>query len=78
MVGYKNMIKQLDACVMKLHHLGHLQLLSRDLLPSTVVAEMKVSPEDEMANPQCMKVFTVERHGLAEDLVSFKEKSECT
>ena len=36
------------------------------------MAEMEVSPEEEMANPQGMKVFAVERHGLAEDFVSFR------
>ena len=35
------------------------------------MAEMEVSPQEEMANPQGMKVFTVERHGLPEDFVSF-------
>ena len=35
------------------------------------MAEMEVSPQDELANPQGMKVFAVERHGLLEDFVSF-------
>ena len=35
------------------------------------MAEMEVSPQEEMANPQGMKVFTVERPGLREDFVSF-------
>ena len=35
------------------------------------MAEMEVSPEEEMANPQGMKVFAVERPGLPEDFVSF-------
>ena len=34
------------------------------------MAEMEVSPQ-EMANPQGMQVFAVERHGLPEDFVSF-------
>ena len=33
---------------------------------------MEVSPQDEMANPQVMKVFAVERHGPSEDFVSFR------
>ena len=33
---------------------------------------MEVSPPDEMANPQGMKVFAVERHVLPEDLVYFR------
>ena len=32
---------------------------------------MEVSPQEEMANPQGMKVFAVERPGLPEDFVSF-------
>ena len=35
------------------------------------MAKMEVSPEEEMANPQGMKVFAVERHGLPEDFVYF-------
>ena len=35
------------------------------------MAEMEVSPQEEMANPLGMKVFTVERPGLPEDFVSF-------
>ena len=35
------------------------------------MAEIEVSPQEEMANPQGMKVFTVERPGLPEDSVSF-------
>ena len=31
------------------------------------MAEMEVSPQEEMANPQRMKVFAVERPGLPED-----------
>ena len=32
---------------------------------------MEVSPQEEMANPEGMKVFAVERPGLSEDFVSF-------
>ena len=35
------------------------------------MAEMEASPQAEMANPQGMKVFAVERPGLPEDFVSF-------
>ena len=35
------------------------------------MVEMEVSPQEEMANPQGMKVFAVERPGLPEDFVSF-------
>ena len=34
------------------------------------MAEMEVSLQEEMANPQRMKVFAVERPGLFEDFVS--------
>ena len=53
---------------MEWRYLGHLQLLSRAI---AVMAEMEVSPQGEMANPQGMKVFAVERPGLPEDFVSF-------
>ena len=35
------------------------------------MAEMEVSPQEEMAKAQGTKVFAVERPGLAEDFVSF-------
>ena len=52
---------------MKWRYLGHLQLLSNAV---GAMAEMEVGPQAEMANPQGMKVFTVERRGLPEDFVS--------
>ena len=52
---------------MKWRYLGHLQLLSKAV---AAMAEMKVSPQEEMANPEEMKVFAVERPGLSEDFVS--------
>ena len=57
---------------MKWHHLGHLHILSRAVSLFTVVTKMKVGPQEEMANPQGMKVFAVERHGLPEDFVYFR------
>ena len=38
----------------------------------TGMAEMEVSPQEEMANPQHVKMFAVERHGLPGDFVSFR------
>ena len=35
------------------------------------MAETEVSPQEEVANPQGMKVFAVERPGLPEDFVYF-------
>ena len=35
------------------------------------MAEIEVSSQEEMANPQGMKVFAVERPGLPEVFVSF-------
>ena len=49
-------------------YLGHLQLLSKVV---AAMAEMEVSPQEEMANPKAMKVFAVERPGLSEDFVYF-------
>ena len=53
---------------MKWRYLGHLQLLSKTV---AALAEMEVSPQEEMANPQGLKVFAIERPGLPEDFVSF-------
>ena len=40
------------------------------------MAEMEVSPQEEMANPQGMKVFAVERPELPEDFVYFSALCE--
>ena len=61
------MIQSAVECLLQMN-LGHLQLLSRAV---AVMAEMEVSPQEEMSNPQGMKVFAVERHGLPGDSVSF-------
>ena len=53
---------------MKWRYLGHLQLLSKTV---AAMAEIEVSPQEEMANPQGIKVLAVERPGLPEDFVSF-------
>ena len=53
---------------MKWRHLCHLQLLSRAV---AIIAEKQVSPHEEMAIMQGMKVFAVERHYLSEDFVYF-------
>ena len=58
--------------LMKWRHLGYFQLLSRVVSPFTVVAEMEVSRQGKMANPQGMKVFAVERHRLSDDFMSFR------
>ena len=56
---------RLDICV------NQMQLLPRAVSPLTVVAKMEVSPHDEMANSQGMRVFAVEIYELPEDFVSF-------
>ena len=53
---------------MKWRYLGNLQLSSKAV---AAMAEMEVSPQEEMANPQGIKVITVESPGLPEDFVSF-------
>ena len=53
---------------MKWRSLGHLQPLSKAV---AAMAEMEVSPEEEMDDPQGTKVFAVERPGLPEDFVPF-------
>ena len=47
----------------------YFQLLS---MAVAVMAEIVVSPQEEMTNPQGAKVFAVERHGLPEDFVYFR------
>ena len=47
---------------------GPFQLLSKAV---AVMAEMKVSPQEGMANAQGKKVFAVERRGRLEDSVYF-------
>ena len=37
----------------------------------TGTAKIEVNPQENMANPQYMKVFAVETSGLPEDFVSF-------
>ena len=53
---------------MNWRYLGHLQPLSEAVAAMT---EMEFSPQEDMADTQGMKVFTVERLGLPEDFVSF-------
>ena len=64
---YKNHIKcgSMSAS-MKWRYLGHLRLLSKAV---AVRAEVEINSQEEMANPQGMKLFAVERHGLPEDFV---------
>ena len=53
---------------MKWRYLGHLQLSPK---AEAAMAEMEVSPQEEMANMRGMKVFAVERPELTVDFVSF-------
>ena len=50
----------------KWRYLDHLQILLKAV---AAMAEMKVGPQEEMAKPQEMKVFAVERPGLPVDFV---------
>ena len=43
----------------------------------TGMAEMEVSPQEETASPQDMKVFAVERQGLLEDFVDRRPRNRC-
>ena len=42
----------------------------------TGMAEMEVSSQEEMTNPQDITVFAIERHRLSEDFVSFRALCE--
>ena len=61
-----------DVCINEMAPFGQFNLSSRAVPPFTVVAEMDVSPQDEMANPQGMQVFAHQRHGLSETLCIFR------
>ena len=56
----------MSASSMKWRYLGHLRLLSKAV---AVRAEVEINSQEEMANPQGMKLFAVERHGLPEDFL---------
>ena len=53
---------------MKWRYLGHLQLSSKAV---AAMADMKISPQEKIAETQGMKVFAVESSGLPEDFVYF-------
>ena len=59
---------RLNVCFNEMALFGPFAALSK---AAAAKAEMEVSPQEEMANPQGMKVFAVERPGLPEDFVSF-------
>ena len=66
--GYENDIKcGWMSASMKWRHLCHLQLSLRAV---ATMAEMEVSPQEGMANPQGMEVFAVERPGLPGESMS--------
>ena len=60
---------RLNACFNEMALFGMFAALIKGAVAA--MAEMEVSPQEEMANPQGMKVFAVERPGLPEDFVSF-------
>ena len=59
---------------MKWRYLDHLQLLSKTV---AAMAEMEVNPQEEMANPQGMKVYAVEKPGLLKISCFFLLCVEC-
>ena len=60
---------RLNVCFIEVALFGPLAALIKGC--SSYMAEIKVSPQKQMATPQGMKVFAVERPGLPEDFVSF-------
>ena len=63
---------RLNVCFNEMAPFGPFASFIRALVLMTGMAEVEVSPQEEMANPQDMKVFVLERHELPEDLVSFR------
>ena len=59
---------RLNVCFNELALFGQFAALSKVV---AVMPEMEVSPQKDMANPQGMKVFAVERQGLPEEFVYF-------
>ena len=59
---------RLNVCFNEMAPFGPFAALIKDC---SSYGRMGVSPQEEMANPQGMKVFAVERPGLPEDFVSF-------
>ena len=59
---------RLNVCLNEMTLFGPFAALSKAV---AAMAELEVSPQEEMANPQGMKVFAVERPGLPEDFMSF-------
>ena len=62
---------------MKWRHLSHLKLLSRAVALIIGMVEMEVSPQEEMADPQVMKVFALEGHGFLKISCLFLLCVEC-
>ena len=61
----------------KLRQVGHLQLLSRAKQPLTIMAQKKVCPRDEEADPPSTNVFPVDRYSFAEGFVLFVHYVVC-
>ena len=60
---------RLNVCFNEMALFGPFAALIKKVVAA--LAEIEVSPQEEMANPQRMKVFAVERPGLRADFVSF-------
>ena len=56
----------------KWRHLGHLQQLPIAEHPLAAMAQNEVCPQDEIADPLGMNVFSIDRHGFAEVFVLFR------
>ena len=52
--------------------MGHLQLFSKAKHSLTAMAQKKVCPRDEIANPRDTAVLPIGRHGFAAGFVSFR------
>ena len=64
---------RLNACFNEMALFGPFIVLRKIRTNKAVaaMAEMEVSPQEEMANPQGMKAFAIERPELPEDFLSF-------
>ena len=63
---------RLNACFNEMVPFGPFAAFAKSCSTYDRDGRKEVSPQQGMANPQGMKVFAIERHGLPEDFVSFR------
>ena len=62
----------LNVCVNEMAQFGPLAAFIKGCITFHSGGRKKVSPQEEMADPQGMNMFAVARHGLSKDLIYFR------